>query len=106
MVIKVYDVGDEVKLDAIYRDSPDGTVQDPDDVTYSVEAPDGTVTHYVYETDDEVEKTSTGVYVCTIFPDASGTWYWRGFSTGTGQTAGEDRFEVRVQRVPSPTPTP
>jgi hypothetical protein len=61
MVTAVYDVGDAPRLTATFLNAS-GTPTDPTAVTFRVREPDGTVTAYVYGTDPELIKSSTGVY--------------------------------------------
>ncbi len=61
----------------------------------SQRTPAGVTTTYVYLTDNELVKDSTGKYHVDINANAAGTWYYRFFSTGTGQAAEERQFEVR-----------
>jgi hypothetical protein len=94
-----YDVGDEVKLKGEFTDD-DGNAQDPTTVTFAFLAPSASsATEYVYGTDAEVVKESTGVYYVNLGVTEAGTWRWRFYSTGTGKSAGESYFYAREQKV-------
>jgi hypothetical protein len=68
---------------------------DPDQVSLTVRAPDGTETTYVYDTDEEVKRDSIGSYYAWVACDQLGVWYYRWFSDGDGEAAAERRFDVR-----------
>lgn len=93
MDTNTYPIGALVKVYANFYDE-DGVLSDPEVVNLSVRDPDGTVTTYVYETDDEVEKDSTGAYHANIDGNLAGFWHYRWWATGDGQAADEHRFEV------------
>jgi hypothetical protein len=85
----------ELRLTAAFTDS-DGTAIDPDTVTFSIFSPSGGETAYVYGTDDEVQKASTGNYTADVVPDEAGRWHFRWKTTGTGtRIALEGDFIVR-----------
>lgn len=93
-VIKTYDVGDLARLQAQFADE-NNAATDPTTVTLKVRAPGGTVTTYVYETDEEVVKVSTGRFRAEIPVTAEGTWHYRWEGTGDVTAAGEKQFNVR-----------
>ena len=73
----------------------DGEPVDPDTVTLKVMNPCRTTTTYVYETDAELERESTGVYTINLVPDKAGRWHFRWITTGTGTAlVQEDNFIV------------
>lgn len=78
---------------------PDGPPIDPDAVTFKIERPDDTVTIYEYGTDLALKRGSTGYYYVDVVLDVPGRWYRRTDSTGTGQDADEDVFEVIPTRI-------
>jgi hypothetical protein len=103
------DLGDLPRATATFTVS--GTAADPSVVKFSVLKPDGTLTTYVYLTDAQVVKTSTGIYYMNIDASQAGLWKVRAWSTGTGQAALESEFFVEgadavasnpVARIPEP----
>lgn len=91
---KIY-VGTEIRLTAEFKDSA-GTAIDPDTVTFKTFSPSRTEASFVYGTDSEVQKASTGNYTADIVPDEAGRWFVRWETTGTGKVITlEDNFIVR-----------
>ena len=80
---KIY-VETELRLTAAFTDSS-GTAVDPDTVTFKTFSPSRTSASYVYGTDSEVQKASTGNYTADITPDQAGRWSFRWETTGTGK---------------------
>lgn len=98
MSTPTYDLGDLVRVhtnDGPFSNAATGAALDPDVVSVSIRDPDGTVTTYVYGTDDEVVKDGTGSYHMDVDADTAGVWFYRWFSTGDGQAAEERSFIVR-----------
>lgn len=71
-----------------------GTAVDPSIVTYYVLDPNGTITSYVYNTDAEVARITTGSYVLTLEPDTPKHWQVYATGTGTNKGAGKGTFDV------------
>ena len=71
-----------------------GAAIDPTTVSFSFKTPAGVTTTYVYPTDAQLVKDSTGNYHVDISADTEGTYYWRFFSTGTGKAAYEGSFAI------------
>jgi hypothetical protein len=92
--MRQYDLGDAVRCTAAFR-SLSGVLFDPTTVSVSVRKPDGTITTKVYGTDLEVIKVSVGSYYIDVDGNAPGNWFYRWFSTGTGQAAAERAFGIR-----------
>ena len=90
-----YDKGDLVRCSASFTDS-DGTALDPTTVTGKYKTPAGVTTTYVYDTDAELVKDSTGNYHFDVNANAAGQWFYRFESTGTGQAAEEAAFTVEA----------
>lgn len=92
-----YDLNDLVRCKARFRnpDNADAYV-DPTTVTFKFKNPAGTTTTYVYGTDAQLVKESTGVYRVDVAANAAGTWHWRFESTGTGKAAEEGTFRVEA----------
>lgn len=81
-----------------------GDAVDPTTVTFSTYSPGGTLTSYVYDTDDEVGKASTGNYYADIVPDESGRWHFRWVTTGSGTAiATEGNFIVQASKFAGDT---
>jgi uncharacterized protein YfaS (alpha-2-macroglobulin family) len=96
-MITQYDVGDLVRVSGVVQDE-DGTDIDPTTVMFKAKAPSGTVITYTYATDIALVKDSTGNYHVDVNANEAGTWYYRFYSTGTGQAAIEDHFRVKQTR--------
>jgi hypothetical protein len=88
-----YDLGDLVRVSGAFTNSA-GTAQDPTVVKASVRTPAGVVTTYTYGVDAGLVKDSTGNYHLDVSAAEIGWYYYRWFSTGTGQAADEGWFEV------------
>ena len=56
----------------------------PTTVTFKTCSPSAVEASYVYGTDSEITRTSTGHYVADIVPDESGRWHYRWETTGAG----------------------
>ena len=94
MTTDVHDIGDLCRLITTFKDSA-GTVTDPTGVTFSVKAPSGTVTTYVYGVDGQLGKTSTGVYYVDFTPAQSGRHIYRWVATGAIVTSESNDLYVR-----------
>jgi hypothetical protein len=88
-----YDNGDLVRCSAIFTNSS-GTATDPSVVRFQVRNPAGTVTPYLYGTDIQLVKDSTGNYHVDVDASSDGLWSYRFYSTGSGQAAAEANFIV------------
>lgn len=89
----IFTKGKLVRASAAFTNSA-GTALDPDAVKVKVRTPAKVTTEYVYGTDAEVVKDSTGNYHLDIDASLSGLYYVYWYSTGTGQAAEESSFEV------------
>lgn len=89
----VFDLGDLVRCSAEFRNSADVLV-DPATVTFKIKPPESDVVEYIYGTDTELIKDSTGKYHVDIDANSAGTWFYRFFSTGSSQGASEREFVV------------
>lgn len=99
----VYDVGDLVKISAIFTDEDDKAT-DPTVTTFQVTDPLGNTTTHVYgEEDGEMvgpnEGLDTGNFYVNVSIDKARTWYWRWSGTGAVQAAEEGSFVVRVSNI-------
>jgi hypothetical protein len=93
-----YDLGDlvHVTTPTPFKNVETGAALDPDHVYLSVRDPSGNVDIYEYSVDAEVTRVGTGDYESDISTDEEGTWYYRWWSTGDGQAAEENQFEVKA----------
>ena len=102
MASNTFDIGDRPKYTATFSQASDDTVVDPSTVTFLWRTAVGVETSYVYGTDTEVAKTSTGVY--TFSPPviaAQGKHVCRVKST-TPNTAAELAVAVRRSQFTTP----
>jgi len=95
-----YDCGDQVILEGTFTVATTGALIDPTNVFFQYESPTRPVTRVTWQfgVDPEVTNPSTGVYQVTLTTDATGDWYYRFYSTGTGTGAGEGAFNVKSSR--------
>ena len=91
-----YDVGDSVRMSAAFTVSSVAT--DPTTITFKMREPDGTVTTYVYGTDAELVKDSTGNYHVDWGTSMSGDFFYRFTGTGACVAASEGYFTVKESR--------
>lgn len=91
-----YETGDLVRCSAVWTDA-DGNYLDPTVVKFRFKSPDGTTTTYTHGVDAELVRDDTGRYHVDVDVDAAGVWWYRFYSTGTGQAAGEDAFTAASQ---------
>lgn len=89
----IFQVGDSPRLKGTFTDAA-GAVVDPATVTFKIKNPYGTITTYVYGTDAQLVKLSTGIYYVDFDVTIAGTWFYRFSSTGTGKAADEAEFTV------------
>ena len=97
MATNTYDIGDLVRCSVLFEDAA-GTNIDPVTVSVKVKPPSGSTVTYVYLTDVALVKESTGLYHVDVSVTIAGTWWFRWYSTGTGQAAGERKFWVTVSK--------
>lgn len=73
-----WDVHDGVKLKCEIRDE-NGALKDPAKLTFKIKPKGGTATVYVYGTDPEIVRESTGKYYVIWTWPSPGQWYysWR-----------------------------
>lgn len=96
-------IGNIIKVRSTFKNE-DNVKQDPATVQVAVKKPDATITTYVYGTDPEVVRESTGIYHILIdTTDEPGTWQFVWNSSGTLQAAGQTQFTV-VDTIFDPTP--
>jgi len=88
-----YNEGTLITLTAVFKDTA-GTEADPTTVTFRLKKPDETVIVYVYGTDAELVKDSTGNYSVGYTPDMGGDFIYRWEGTGAVEVAGESTFSA------------
>jgi hypothetical protein len=91
----LFEKGDLVRVTGTFT-TPAGVATDPTAVLFSYQNPAGTTTTLTYGVDAALVKSSTGVYYVDVNASTEGVWYYRFYSTGTGQTADEGTFTVKV----------
>lgn len=93
----IFDYGEVVRARNTYTDPSTGVVTDPTTVQVEVRSPDGTTATYLYGTDVELTKVSTGVYQMLIQMAQTGTyrWYW---TAGTADGPSVDYDECDSER--------
>lgn len=93
-----YDLGDLIRVSAPFTRVSNNAAVDPTAVYLIVTNPSGVSTTYTYGVDAIIVKDSTGNYHADLDANASGDWYYRWKSTGTGQAAEENQYYVRPAR--------
>ena len=93
--INTHDVGDLVRCSGAFTTSA-GAATDPAAVFFKYKDPSGNIATLQYTVDAELVKDSTGNYHVDVDADESGTWYYRFYGTGSGQSAGEAKFKVQA----------
>src|SRR5258708_861725 len=87
-------IGALVQVAGVFRNPADNTLMDPSVVAFKFKSPAGVAITYVSGTDAQLVKDSTGKYHVNINADAAGWWYWKFYSTGSGQAAIKGSFKV------------
>lgn len=93
--MNLYDVGDVVRCTGAFTNNA-GVAVDPTAVFCKVRSPDGTITTYTFGADAALVRAAVGSFYLDVEATAAGIWYYRFYSTGTGQAAGETMFKVKV----------
>ena len=92
-MLKFYDIGDIVTVDATFRDE-DGALASPATVEAHIKKPDGSVVELTPSEDSE------GVFSAEVEPDTAGDWWYSFDGEGGLQASEERRFVVRQRQVP------
>lgn len=92
-----YDVGDLARITGTWTDAS-GKI-DPDVVRFECHSPSGVAVVYEYGVDTELVRDSLGVYHADVSIVESGWWYYRFWSTGSGQAAQEGGIKVLPKRL-------
>lgn len=91
-----YYAGNPVKINIDFVDD-DGLAYNPTTVTFKLMSPCRSQSSYVYGTDSEVARPSTGRYECTFPADViteGGRWTWRVETTGPA-SANQNDFIIQ-----------
>lgn len=89
-----YDKGDLIRCTGTFTDA-DGVATDPASVFFKVRDPYRNVTvEYEYGVDAALIKSATGIYYSDVSGDVVGKYFYTYYSTGIGQAAGENDFDV------------
>lgn len=96
------DQGQLVRLSFAFDE--DGDPFDPTDVKVSVRRPGGKVKTYVYGTDAEVVKDSTGRYHLNLLCHLAGLWHYRGFVETSGEQCADEQQIVVIPAQAVTTP--
>lgn len=95
-----YQVGDLVRVTGTFTTAA-GVATDPTAVFAEYKDPSGNTTELEYPADAALVKDSTGVYHIDIDADEAGSWFYRFYSTGTGQAnSGPGEFVVFAGGLP------
>jgi len=89
--------GSTVRITGEFFDNEDVDTDPTTSVTFKLRSPAGVETSYVYGTDGEVQKQSTGNYTADIYVDEGGRWLYR-WQAETGDSisiAGEGNIVVQ-----------
>ncbi len=89
--VETRDIGDIVRATATFRNIA-GVATDPTGVTFKLRKPDGTTTTYVYPTDAQLVKDSTGNYHVDVTVTLAGFYEWRFEGTGTVTASVDGEF--------------
>lgn len=93
MSINIYVTGQKVRCSVAFTVS--GVATDPTTVTCKIKDPSGNVSTYVYGTDAELVKDSTGNYHVDVITDEDKQWHFRFEGTGTCVAVEESSFRAR-----------
>jgi hypothetical protein len=94
MATTEYDYGDAVRCSGSFTDASSVAV-DPAAVFFQSKNPSGNITTLEYGVDAAVVKASVGHYYVDVNGNTPGFWFYRFYSTGSGQAADEDTFLIR-----------
>jgi hypothetical protein len=89
----VFDIGDLLRITGSFTDA-NNTAIDPTVVKVQTLNPAGLETTYTFGGGPEIVKDSAGHYHIDVNLDTEGPWYYRVYSTGTGQAAERGSFDV------------
>jgi len=87
-------VGNSITATGTFTTVSSGAATDPTTITATVQSPGGVKTSYVYGTDSEMAKSSTGVYTCTFTPTSAGKWIVKFSGAGSVVAVNQEEFTV------------
>lgn len=90
-----YVEGQGIRLTGQFRDDV-GRLADPNGIYVRIRTPDSVVVTYVYLTDSELVRLSTGVYYIDLDLEQDGCWAFAWGSTGALQALTDGTFDVRA----------
>ncbi len=94
-----HQIGDAVRITVSFRALASGALADPTTITVKTRVhKSGSVSTFVFGTDVEVVKDSTGVYHFDLTFAEAGTHFWRFSGGGAVQAATEGSFDVARSR--------
>jgi len=97
----VYDIGDKVRLLAIW--TVEGSYTNPTTPQCRVKSPAGTTTIYATSAATGISTgvltSATGQYYVDLTPTTEGVYRYRWTGTGNAYAAEEGSFEIRASRV-------
>ena len=93
MADELYEYGSSPTITATIKNAA-GTIVDPATLTFKFKQQTGATTTYVYLTDAQLERVSTGVYKVELLCDGGGYWYWQ-YAATTPDCVLEGRFKVK-----------
>lgn len=90
--------GSTVRITGEFFDNDDVDTDPATSITFKLRSPAGVESSYVYQTDGEVQKSSTGNYTADIYVDEGGRWLyrWEAVTTGPIYIGGEGSFIVQA----------
>jgi hypothetical protein len=91
-----YDVGDESKLTATFKNI-DSVLTAPTTITLKVKPPSGATATYLMGASSMLNP-SVGVYTYALPLTMSGVWFYRWIGTGTVTAAGEGWLRVNASQ--------
>jgi hypothetical protein len=104
--IEVYDLDDTLGASVTFgvrtdpNDASTSVPTDPTAVTFEILSPvTATKTTYVYLTDVELVRVTTGVYTVDIVVDEPGRWWYRWEGTGVAAGVEQGYIDVDYDRV-------
>jgi hypothetical protein len=90
-----HQIGDAVRITCSFRALATGALTDPTTITVKTRVhKSGSISTFVFGTDAEVVKDSTGVFHFDFAFAEAGAHFWRFAGTGTVKAATEGTFEV------------
>ena len=97
--MSAHNLGDLVRLVGVFKATATGEVQDPTVVNVSIRRPSGQVNTYTYLTDAAVIRDSAGRYHYDLTAEVPGAFFYRWWSTGTGQAGIERRVDITAAKA-------